>query len=51
MFDGPAGEQVRIMRRGGAWDIRVQNRFGNYLDEYGNVGSPSGTHGITIESR
>lgn len=50
-FDGPGGEQVRIMRRGGGWDVRVQNRYGNYLDEFGNVASPQGTHGITLRSR
>jgi hypothetical protein len=50
-FDGPGGEQVRIMRRGGGWEVRVQNRDGNYLDEWGTVASPQNTHGITLRSR
>jgi hypothetical protein len=29
----------------------VQNRFGNYLDEFGNVASPQNAHGITLRSR
>jgi hypothetical protein len=50
-FDGPDGEQVRIMRRGGGWDVRVQNRYGNYLDEFGNVASPQNAHGITLRAK
>lgn len=47
-FNGPGGEQVRIMRRGGGWDVRVQNRHGNYLDEFGNAASPALSRGITV---
>jgi hypothetical protein len=46
-----AGEQVRIMSRGGGWDIRVRNAAGNYLDEFGNVASPGSTHSIEVFSR
>jgi hypothetical protein len=51
LFRGPGGEQVRIMRRGGGWDVRVQNRYGNYLDRFGDVGTPQTTHGIPLRSR
>ena len=51
LFTNAAGEEVRIMSRNGRWDIRVRNAFGNYLDEYGNVGPPSTTHNITVLSR
>jgi hypothetical protein len=51
LFRGPSGEEVRIMRRGGGWDIRVQNRYGNQLDQFGNVGTPQTSHGIPLTSR
>ncbi|HEX5438988.1 MAG TPA: RHS repeat-associated core domain-containing protein [Gemmatimonadaceae bacterium] len=52
LFKDAEGEAVRIMRRGGGWDIRVQNRFGNYLDEFGNVAKNAlESHGITIFSK
>lgn len=46
LFVNGTGEQVRIMRRGSAWDVRVRNAAGNNLDEFGNVAPPSATHGI-----
>jgi RHS repeat-associated protein len=51
LFKNAVGEEVRIMSRGGTWDLRVMNRFRNYLDEFGNVGTPSTTHGIEVGSR
>ena len=51
LFRNAAGEEVRIMSRGGGWDFRVRNASGNYLDEFGNVGSPASTHGITVKSQ
>lgn len=39
------------MQRGNAWDVRVRNAAGNYLDEFGNVGWPAATHGITVLSK
>lgn len=39
------------MRRSGGWDIRVRNASGNYLDEFGNVAAPGGTHSIQVYSR
>jgi hypothetical protein len=51
LFQNAAGEQVRIMHRGGSWDIRVRNRYGNYLDEFGNVADASLTHGIEVFSK
>jgi len=49
---GPnAFEQVRIMNRGGGWDIRIQNRYGNYLDPTGNVVPPAQSHGIPVYSK
>lgn len=50
LFQNAAGEQVRIMRRNGGWDIRIRNKFGNYLDEHGNVANPNATHDIGVES-
>ncbi|MEM1057285.1 MAG: RHS repeat-associated core domain-containing protein [Bacteroidota bacterium] len=41
-------EEVRMMSRNGGWDIRVRNRYGNYLDEAGNVAGPASTHRINI---
>ncbi len=51
LFQNAAWEQVRIMRRGNSWDIRVRNRYGNYLDEFGKVGDASLTHGIEVLSK
>ena len=44
---------VRIMRRNGRWDVRIQNEEGNYLDEWGRVDKSEGrdSHGIFVESR
>jgi hypothetical protein len=36
------------MNRGGGWDARIMNQFGDYLDEFGNVVDPSLTHGIGV---
>jgi hypothetical protein len=43
-------EQVRIMRRGNAWEIRIRNRDGYYLDEFSNAAPPGLTRGITVFS-
>jgi len=51
LFLNSAGEQVRVMRRNGAWDLRVRNGFGNYLDEFGDNAAPSFTHGISVLSQ
>ncbi len=51
LFTNSAGEQVRIMSRGGGWDIRIRNAAGNYLDEFGNVAAPGSTHSIEVFSR
>jgi hypothetical protein len=51
LFQNATGEEVRIVRRGGGWDIRVRNASGNYLDEVGNVAGPADTHGIEVYSR
>jgi RHS repeat-associated protein len=51
LFRNSTGEAVRVMSRDGKWDIRVQNQFGNYLDEFGNVGSPASTHNIEVFSK
>lgn len=50
-FQNSLGEEVRIMSRGGGWDIRIRNKFGNYLDSSGNVASPSGTHNIWLNNK
>ncbi len=50
LFTNTAGEQIRVMRRNGGWDIRVRNSFGNYLDDVGNVAAPGQTHGINVRS-
>ena len=40
------------MSRSGGWDVRVQNRYGNQLDEFGNVAQdPAAAHGIGVFSR
>lgn len=44
------GEKVRIMQRNGLWDIRVQNQFGNYLDEFGKVSNATNAHNIFVFS-
>lgn len=51
LFRNAAGEEVRIMRRGGGWDVRIKNSSGNYLDEFGNVAPPAQTHNITVNPR
>ena len=51
LFRNAAGEEVRVMSRGGGWDVRIKNANGNYLDEFGNVGLPASTHGINVTSR
>jgi len=51
LFRNSAGEEVRIMRRNGGWDVRIKNGSGNYLDEFGNVAPPAQTHGITVFPR
>ncbi len=49
LFTNAIGEEVRIMRRAGAWDIRMMNKGGNYLDEFGNFNSPPElTHNIFL---
>jgi hypothetical protein len=39
------------MYREGGWDIRIRNRYGNYLDQSGNVAPPTQTHGILVYSK
>jgi RHS repeat-associated protein len=53
LFRNAAGEEVRIMRRGGGWDLRIRNSNGNYLDEFGRVDQTGGglSHGINVTSR
>lgn len=51
LFRNAAGEEVRIMRRGGGWDVRIKNSSGNYLDEFGNVASPAQTHNIHVHPK
>jgi len=50
LFRNSLGEEVRLMRRNGGWDIRMRNRFGNYLNENGHVATPNSTHGIGVSS-
>jgi RHS repeat-associated protein len=51
LFMGPGGEEVRIMRRSGAWDVRVRNRYGQHLDARGyDPGTAAGSHNITVRS-
>jgi RHS repeat-associated protein len=50
LFTNGTGEHVRVMHRSGGWDVRVMNSAGNYLDDVGNVGSNSATHGIPVRS-
>ena len=51
LFVNDLGEEVRIMNRNGFWEVRIMNKHGNYLDEFGNVADPNYTHGIFVESR
>jgi RHS repeat-associated protein len=51
LFKNSLGEQVRIMYRNGGWDIRIRNRYGNYLDQSGNVAPPTQAHGIPVYSK
>ena len=51
LFRNNAGEEVRIMSRAGGWDARIMNKFGNYLDEFGNVADRMKSHGISIFSK
>jgi RHS repeat-associated protein len=51
LFLNAAGEEVRIMRRGGGWDVRIKNSSGNYLDEFGNVASRAQTHNISVHPK
>jgi hypothetical protein len=52
LFRNNIGEEVRLMNRAGGWDARIMNRFGNYLDELGNVVDDAvKSHGISIFSR
>ncbi len=52
LFVNNGGDQVRIMRRGGGWDIRMQKPDGSYLDEYGKVAKDrASAHGIGVFSR
>jgi RHS repeat-associated protein len=52
LFINEAGDEVRLMRRAGGWDARVMNKFGNNLDEFGNVArDPSSSHGISVFSK
>jgi hypothetical protein len=51
LFENSLGEQVRIMSRGGGWDLRAMNGYGNYLDEFGNVARDAASaHGINVFS-
>jgi hypothetical protein len=54
LFTHPSYPQawVRIMRRNGAWDIRIRNEHGAQLDECGHVAKDMGfAHGIEVESK
>nr|WTB28310.1 HINT domain-containing protein [Streptomyces sp. NBC_00830]WTB35771.1 HINT domain-containing protein [Streptomyces sp. NBC_00830] len=51
LYTNAEGEQVRIMRRNGGWDMRIMNKNGNYLDDLGNVADPKNTHGIDVYSK
>jgi hypothetical protein len=51
LFKNILGEELRIMNRNGLWDVRLRNQFGNFLDEFGNVGEPSLTHSIQVFSK
>jgi RHS repeat-associated protein len=52
LFRNGTGEEVRIMRRSGGWDVRVRNAGGQYLDEFGNApqgkGAKNAAHGISL---
>jgi RHS repeat-associated protein len=52
LYENAAGEQVRIMSRNGGWEIRIFNKTGNYLDEFGNVApNRAMSHGINVISK
>ncbi|MGA7672328.1 MAG: hypothetical protein WBW04_18035 [Nitrolancea sp.] len=52
LFTNGTGEAVRLMSKGGSWEIRIMNADGNYLDEFGNVAQDrSGSHGILLFSK
>ncbi|HEX2868063.1 MAG TPA: RHS repeat-associated core domain-containing protein [Ignavibacteriales bacterium] len=52
LFKNEAGEQVRLMRRNGGWDIRIRLGGGNHVNEFGiDPGSRGGTHDIEIFSK
>lgn len=51
LFKNNIGEEVRIMYRNGKWDIRVKNKFNNYLDEFGSPNNPDKTHNINLNSK
>jgi hypothetical protein len=46
----PRDLSVEVIRRR-LWEARVQNRCGNYLDRFGDAGSPQTTHGIHLMPR
>lgn len=51
LFKNASGEEVRLMKRNNGWDIRIRNKNGNYLDEYGNVSGAKDSHNITLRNR
>jgi RHS repeat-associated protein len=50
LFQGPKGEQVRIMRRNQGWELRVQLRGRNYLDDVGQDPHSRGPTHIPVGS-
>lgn len=48
LFTNTLGEQVRVMYRHGTWDARIMNQYGNYLDNFGNIGTPGNTHNLFL---
>ena len=41
-----------MMRRNGGWDIRIKNKGGNWLDEFGNTAQGKApSHNIEIFPR
>jgi hypothetical protein len=53
LFKNGIGEEIRMMRRDGGWDIRMKLRRGmdNPIDEFGNFTDKVGSHGISIRNR
>ena len=52
LFTNGAGETVRLMSKGGSWEIRIMNSDGSNLDEFGNVAQGrSDSHGILLFSK